>query len=160
MHAVLALLLASAAPSHVLEGLNKTVRLHDVVISRDGARVAWVEQVPTPDGPAPEQSFIEVRALKAGAQPIRVTAAKAGEVRDEGDLAFSPDGQRIAFLSDAEKEHQPQLYVEDLRTRQVLQLTHADGRLEAPRFSPDGKTLAVLFVEGGADERGPLLPAS
>ena len=160
MLAVLALLIAAAPPSAVLEGLNKTVRLHDVVISRDGARVAWVEQVPTPDGPAPEQSFIEVRALMAGAQPIRVTAAKAGEVRDEGDLAFSPDGQRIAFLSDAEKEHQPQLYVEDLRTGQVLQLTHADGHLEAPRFSPDGKTLAVLFVEGGADERGPLLPAS
>ena len=160
MHALLALLIAAAPPSAVLEQLNKTVRMHDVVISRDGARVAWVEQVPTPDGPAPEQSFIEVRELKAGAQPIRVTAAKAGESRDEGDLAFSPDGQRIAFLSDAEKAHQPQLYLADLRTGQVLQLTHADGHLEAPRFSPDGKTLAVLFVEGGVDERGPLLPAS
>ena len=109
MHVVFALLIAAAPPSAVLEALNRTVQLHEVTISRDGARVAWVEQVPTPDGPAPEQSFIEVRALKAGAQPIRVTAAKAGEVRDEGDLAFSPDGQRIAFLSDAEKEHQPQL---------------------------------------------------
>ena len=51
MLAVLALLIAAAPPSAVLDGLNKTVRLHDVVISRDGARVAWVEQAPTPDGP-------------------------------------------------------------------------------------------------------------
>jgi dipeptidyl aminopeptidase/acylaminoacyl peptidase len=34
-----------------------------------------------------------------------------------------------------------------------------DGHLEKPLFSPDGKTIAVLFVEGGADDRGPLLPA-
>jgi len=160
MHAVLALIVAAAPPSAVLEALNKTVRLHGVVISRDGARVAWVEQVPTPDGPAPEQSFIEVQELKAGAQPIRVTAVKAGEARDEGELAFSPDAQQLAFLSDAEKVHQPQLYVADLRTGQVRQLTHADGHLQTPRFSPDGKTMAVLFVEGGADERGPLLPAA
>jgi len=34
------------------------------------------------------------------------------------------------------------------------------GHLEQPRFSPDGKTISVLFIEGAADERGPLLPAS
>src|SRR4030088_3517871 len=138
MLAVLALLLAAAPPSAVLESLNKTVRLHDVIISRDGARVAWVEQVPTPDGPAPEQSFIQVRELKDGAQPVRVTAVKAGgrsagaleEARDEDQLAFSPDGQQLAFLSDAEKVHQPQLYVSDLRSGQVRQLTPADGHLE------------------------------
>src|SRR5260221_6661273 len=140
MHTLLALMIAAAPPSAVLEMLNRTVRLHDVVISRDGARVAWVEQVPTPDGPAPEQSLIEVRELKAGAQPVRVTAVKAGEARDESELAFSPDGQQLAFLSDAEKAHQPQLYLADLRTGQVRQLTHADGHLAAPRFSPDGKT--------------------
>ncbi len=113
MPVVLALLLA-ASPSAVLQSLNAAVRLHGVALSRDGARVAWVEQVPTPDGPAPEQSVIQVLERKDGAHPKHVTAVKSGDARDEGEVAFSPDGRR----------------------------------------------LAVLFIEGGADERGPLLPAS
>ncbi len=159
MPVVLALLVA-ASPSAVLQSLNAAVRLHGVALSGDGARVAWVEQVPTPDGPAPEQSVIQVLERKDGAQPRRVTAVKSGEARDEGEVAFSPDGRRLAFLSDAEKQHQPQLYVADLPSGAVQQLTHVQGHLEQPRFSPDGKQLAVLFIEGGADERGPLLPAS
>ena len=159
MHVALVLLFALAPPAQVLETLNQTVSLHGVVLSKDGARVAWVEQVSTPDGPLPEQSHIEVQELKGG-QPVRVTAGKPEAAHDENDLAFSPDGQQLAFLSDAEKAHQPQLYVADLLKGGVRQLTQVDGHLERPLFSPDGKTLAVLFVEGGADERGPLLPAA
>ncbi|MGZ6143588.1 MAG: TolB family protein, partial [Myxococcales bacterium] len=140
--------------------LNDTVHVHGAVISRDGARVAWVEQVATPDGPAWDQSLIQVQDLKPGAQALRIGAGKAGEAHDEGDLAFSPDGGRLAFLSDAEKKRQPQLYLADLRSGEVRQLTHVDGHLAAPRFSPDGKTIAVLFIEGGADLRGPVAPAA
>ena len=159
MHAALALLLALVPSATVLQSLNRIVDLHGVVLSRDGTRVAWVEQVPTPDGPAPEQSFIEVQELKGG-QPQRIGAGSAGAVHEENAPVFSPDGQLLAFLSDAQKAHQPQLYLADLRSGKVRQLTQVDGHLEQPRFSPDGKTLAVLFVEGGADERGPLLPAA
>ena len=159
MYAVLALLVAVAPPAGVLEALNKVVSLHGVVVSRDGARVAWVEQLPTPDGPAPEQSYLEWQDLKGG-RPVRITAGKPEDAHDENNLAFSPDGSQLAFLSDAQKAHQPQLYLADLRSGGVRQLTQVDGHLEKPLFSPDGKTLAVLFVEGGADERGPLLPAA
>ena len=159
MHLALALLLTVASPSSVLDTLNQAVSLHGVVLSRDGARVAWVEQLPTPDGPAPEQSYIEVQDLQGG-KPSRITAGKPGEAHDENGLAFSPDGRQLAFLSDAQKAHQPQLYLADLRAGTVRQLTRVDGHLERPLFSPDGKTVAVLFVEGGADLRGPLLPAA
>jgi dipeptidyl aminopeptidase/acylaminoacyl peptidase len=153
---LIALLLAAApAPVEVLQMLDRTVEVHGAVISRDGARVAWVEQEATPDGPDWEHSYIWVRSGQA--EPVR---AGTGKRADEGDLAFSPDGSSLAFLSDAEKPHQPQLYVEDLRSGQVRQLTHVDGHLEKPRFSPDGKTIAVLFIAGGADLRGPLLAAA
>ena len=97
MYAALALLLAAAPAASVLETLNRLVSLHGTVISRDGARVAWVEQLPTPDGPAPEQSYLEVQELKGG-PPVRITAGKPEAAHDENGLAFSPDGTRIAFI--------------------------------------------------------------
>lgn len=152
----LALVLLLAGPIEVLQMLNRTVEVHGAVISSDGARVAWVEQAATPDGPNWEESFIQVQEPR-GSTAVHVTA---GKTADEGDLAFSPDGSQLAFLSDAEKKHQPQLYVADLRSGQVRQLTHVDGHLQKPLFSPDGKSIAVLFIEGGADLRGPVLPSA
>ena len=77
MYTALALLFALVPSATVLESLNKLVEVHGVALSRDGARVAWVEQVPTADGPAPEQSIIEVQDLKGG-QPQRVGGQTAG----------------------------------------------------------------------------------
>ena len=141
-----------ASPASVLENLNRVVHLHGAVIAPDGGRVAWVEQAATPDGPAPDRSFIDV---KDGAQTFRLTPSPA----DAHDLAFSPDGRSLAYLSDIEKPHQLQLYVADLATRNVRRLTHADGRLAHPRFSPDGRNIAVLYIAGGAEMKGPLGPA-
>src|SRR5262249_54037783 len=91
--------------------------------------------------------------------PQRVTA-KEGTAHDETDPTFSPDGRRLAFLSDAEKKGQPQLYVADLGGGAVIQLTHVTGYLSKPRFSPDGKTGAAWFTEGPADAMGPLAPGT
>src|SRR4051812_42164193 len=145
----------------VLKTLQATVSFHNVTVSRDGRRAAWMEKVPTPDGPAADQSIIYVQAL-AGGRPRRITAVRRGEARDEDEPAFSPDGQSLAFLSDAAKRHQPQIYVASLETGAVRQVTRVVGHLEQPRFSPDGKTLSVLVIEGegAAEERGPLMPAS
>ena len=141
--------------------LNTEVTVHGVVLSPDGAQAAWVEQVPTADGPAPDKSIIEVLDSAAAPQtpPRRVTASTDGAPHDEGDAIFSPDGHQLAFLSDATKAHQPQLYLADLGSGQIRQLTHVTGHLAKPRFSPDGKTLAVLFIEGAVDALGPLDPA-
>jgi dipeptidyl aminopeptidase/acylaminoacyl peptidase len=159
---ILAIALLTAAPvpaGDVLRQLQSTVSFRAVTLSRDGRRVAWMEKVQTPDGPAADESLLYVQDL-GGAQPKRITASRDGKAHDEDEPAFSPDGQSLAFLSDAARPHQPQLYLADLRTGKVRQLTRVTGHLEQPRFSPDGKALSVLFIEGGADERGPLMPAS
>src|SRR5689334_23685979 len=154
-------LLAAPDPAAVLKTLQSTVELHDVAISRDGARVGWVEQVPTPDGPAPDRSVIQVVDRNApAAKPLRVTASADGQARDEHDIAFSPDGGTLAFLSDAASPRQLQLFAADLATGAVRQLTRITGHLAHPRFRPDGRAIAVLFIEGHADAEGPLKPAS
>jgi dipeptidyl aminopeptidase/acylaminoacyl peptidase len=146
--------------AQVLQALHKQVKLHDVAISPDGTHVAWVEQVVTPDGPATDRSLIEVVDRTHPERPPQHVTAKTGAPHDEGDVAFSPDGQRLAFLSDAETKGQPELYVAELGSGKVTQLTHVVGHVAQPKFSPDGKTVAVLFLEGAADALGPLGPAT
>jgi dipeptidyl aminopeptidase/acylaminoacyl peptidase len=156
--ALVALSLASPPPAEVLQALHRTVRMSDVAISRDGKRVAFLEQVPTPDGPSWDESILQVRDQDGSLK--RITAAKAGTFCDEGEADFSPDGRFLAFLSDAEKRHQPQVYLANLDTREVRQLTHANGHLAHPRFSRDGRTLAVLYMENSLDALGPLRAAA
>jgi dipeptidyl aminopeptidase/acylaminoacyl peptidase len=153
-----AALLAAPPPAEVLHTLQQTVRMSGVALSHDGKRVAWVEQVQTPDGPSWDESTLQVRDENGAVS--RITALTSGGACDEGAADFSPDGKLLAFLSDAEKRHQPQLYVADLETHKVRKLTSAHGYLAHPRFSPDGKTLAVLFMENSLDALGPLRAAA
>jgi dipeptidyl aminopeptidase/acylaminoacyl peptidase len=74
----------------------------------------------------------------------------------EGSVAWAPDSQRIAFLSDAEKAGQLQLYISDLGGP-AKKLTNVKGLLATPRWSPDGKTIAVLFTENATRAAGPLV---
>ncbi len=53
---------------------------------------------------------------------------------------WSPDGKRIAFLSD--RDGTVQVHVLRLDTRETAQLTHVDHTPVALRWSPDGETLA------------------
>jgi dipeptidyl aminopeptidase/acylaminoacyl peptidase len=153
----LLLLLAAPTPAEVLHDLQQTVQLGGVTISRDGQRAAWVEQVQTPDGPSWEESLIHVRDATG---TRRVTASKDGKPHEEGELDFSPDGSELAFISDAEEKSQTQLYVASLSTGAVRQLTHAKGHLSHPHWSPDGRTIAVFFIEGVNDVLGPLRAAA
>ena len=154
----------SAAPGQpgvesVLAELNRLVEIERVALSPDGGRVAWVEAAPTAAGPSGRLKILRLAARSGGA-PVRLTAAKDGADHEEDEPVFSPDGTRLAFLSDAEQAGQPQLYVADVASGGVRKLTQATGHLETPRWSPDGKRLAVLYLEGAADALGPLGPSA
>ena len=121
--------------------------------------LAWVEAAPTPAGPSGRLKIIRL-ADRGGGAPVRITAARDGVDHEEDQPVFSPDGKRLAFLSDAEQDGQPQLYVADVGSGAVRRLTQASGHLERPLWSPDGKRLSVLYLEGAADALGPLGPAA
>jgi len=153
----------SATPAHpsveaALAELNRVVEFKRVEISPDGQHLAWVEAASTPAGPSGRLKIIRL-ADRGGGAPVRITAGK-GPDREEDEPVFSPDGKRLAFLSDAEKDGQPQLYVADVATGAVRKLTQVIGHLERPRWSPDGKRLAILFMEGAVDALGPLGPSA
>jgi dipeptidyl aminopeptidase/acylaminoacyl peptidase len=160
----------SAPASHVRNGevartmdmLDHTHQFSEAVVSPDAARVAYVTHMDAAGG-----SEIYVRDLKsANGAPELVTAA-AGSSHTEQDVAWSPDGKRLAFLSDAEHPGQMQLCIADTAAAVAMQpgqkraaavrcVTHLKGDLSAPRWSPDATRISFLFIENAPRASGPL----
>jgi dipeptidyl aminopeptidase/acylaminoacyl peptidase len=140
----------------VLSDLADVTEFRSVAVSPDGRRVAWAKRIRDRKG-AWRLSAVEIGAMGSPAGSARrVTAAADGRAHDERDPAWSPDGKRLAFLSDAAKDGQAQLWVAPADGGPARKLTSIRGQLEDPRWSPDGKSIAVLFVEGSAQQTGAL----
>ena len=81
----------------------------------------------------------------------RLRQLTEGTFRDSS-AAFSPDGKRIAFLSN--RSGSTQIHVMWLDTREMAQLTRLDPEPTAPLWSPDGSKIA--FTVRVLDENSPL----
>jgi len=124
-------------------------------ISPNGKKVAWVETLVGKNGAPSGNTAIYIADRDGKAAPKRVTAA-AGD-HAEGSVAWSPDSKRLAFLSDALKAGQLQLYVASIAGGPAKKLTSVKGFLSTPGWSPEGETIAVLFTENATRAAGPLV---
>jgi dipeptidyl aminopeptidase/acylaminoacyl peptidase len=155
-----AVLILSAAPSRsslesVLDAIEQVHSFRGAAISPDGARVAWVKRIRSRDG-ADVLSAIDIADL-ASASPRRLTAASDARAHREHSVAWSPDGRQLAFLSDAAREKQLQIYVAPASGGPARRLTGLAGQVGHPKWSPDGRAIAFLFIEGSAQEPGVLV---
>jgi len=139
----------------VFDALHSLRTFSAAVISPDGTRVAWVENVD--ESPEMRRSIIWVAPV-AGGTPVRISAARDGKSHRERDIAWSPDGKSIAFLSDAAQEGQLEIYIAPSSGGSAREITHVSGQLEHLAWSPDGKSVAFLFIEGSTQEAGALVP--
>jgi dipeptidyl aminopeptidase/acylaminoacyl peptidase len=150
----------AAAPSRsslesVLDALEQVHSFRGAAISPDGTRVAWVKRIRSREG-AERLSAIDVGDI-ASASPRRVTAASDARAHREHSVAWSPDGKQLAFLSDAAKERQLQIYVAPASGGPARRLTGVAGQVGHPKWSPGGRAIAFLFIEGSTQEPGALV---
>jgi len=149
---------AKRAPAgdDVLRALVYVQEFAQSAISPDGKRVAWVEIQKDKDGARTGKNDIYVSEYRTNGKPVRVTGRAGSAKFEEHDLAWSPDSKHLAFLSDATKQGQLQLYVVDAAGGAARKLTDARGLLRDPKWSPDGKSVAVLYTENATRQAGPL----
>src|SRR5262249_38449735 len=105
----------SSKMDEVVRTLFSGVTFDQVAISPDARHVAWVEKVKG-------GSAIYVSDVGA-AVPRRITAGG----RAESSIAWSPDSKQMAFLSDAGKPGQQQLYAAGFPGGVPRKLTSVSG---------------------------------
>jgi dipeptidyl aminopeptidase/acylaminoacyl peptidase len=145
----------------LLDSLTAVRTFKEVAISPDGRHVAWVENLPGKGNMPSSLSAIYVADLNSSdAAPRRVSAGDGATSHAEHSLAWSPDGSRLAFLSDKEKKDQLQLYISPVDHGPSRKVTSLAGHLAGPRWSPRGEQIAILFIENATRMPGPVQAGS
>ena len=129
----------------------------EATISPDGKYLAWVESRADANGAATGKRDIFVAPVKYPEKAARLTAGSPAGHCTEGAIAWSPDSKHIAFLSDAQKADHYQLYVASVPGGTARKLTNVKGYLTGTKWSPDGKSIAMLQTEDATRASGPLV---
>ena len=101
----------SPAIEQAIHSLAAASGFTQAVVSPDGKKVAWVEELRDKNGAESGNSLI-FTTTSDGKGPARKITASSGTPRAESDITWSPDSRGFAFLSDAAKPGQLQLYLQ------------------------------------------------
>ncbi|HUN28270.1 MAG TPA: S9 family peptidase [Alphaproteobacteria bacterium] len=141
---VAAFILASTTLVHAAPSMRDVLRItgnltdySNVAISPDGTRVAWQQTTH-------HANTVWVESLRSR-HATRVSASRTASV-EAMDPVWSPDGSRLAFLSDARTKGRPSLYVADANGGSVRLVAALGGLPQRLSWSPDGKRLAFLYI--------------
>jgi len=119
---------ANTSLDNVLKTLFAAHTFQQAAISPDGNSIAWVEDVHSKNGVVSGSTVIYVKNLKSATPPRRISAGVGDSLHAESDVAWSPDSQKIAFLSDAAKKR-PASVVCNQRGRRTRENAHQRQRI-------------------------------
>jgi dipeptidyl aminopeptidase/acylaminoacyl peptidase len=118
----------------------------DLVMSPAGDRVASIESDSTANSSAHAHGRIVMRSVANGR--VVATIDPCADC-DYSGLAFAPDG-RLAFIERGKKAAQLMI----AGTGAPVRIATIDGIAQEPRFSPDGRRIALLETIGARKEAG------
>jgi dipeptidyl aminopeptidase/acylaminoacyl peptidase len=118
----------------------------DPQISPDGKKIVFVRRFADPMTDRRYSNLWIINADGTDHRPL--TTGNRGD----SSPRWSPDGTRIAFLSDADGK--PQIYIRWMDSGQTARITNLDQAPEAISWSPDGKMLSFSSLVLG---KGPHL---
>ncbi|MEX1158036.1 MAG: S9 family peptidase [Thermomicrobiales bacterium] len=120
----------------------------DVQISPDGRQIAYVTTSASKEAELPSMA-IWLADTDSGTSR-RLTTSDAAD----NTPRWSPDGTRIAFISDRKERGKAQVYVLALAGGEAVRLTDAKGPVTAIQWSPEGRRLAFTAMsEEDEDEK-------
>ncbi|HZC18530.1 MAG TPA: hypothetical protein VE225_02375, partial [Rubrobacteraceae bacterium] len=128
------------------EQLADQKRPSDVRISPDGRWVVFVVRLFAKEGEHPV-SDLWISPFSDG----ELRRFTSGDWLDEAPRP-SPDGSRLAFLSDRAERGKKGLYVVPIDGGEALRIFDEQGDASEPSWSPDGLSVAVLFREPETQE--------
>lgn len=135
--------------------------LGDVDMSPDGSAVAWQSSYNAMQGAndTRRRTALYFKGTDAPAAS-RLTAGVASKYYDEENPVWSPDGKRIAFLSDARSPHQLQVFIADAGGSEIRRVTHLSGNVESLQWLPSGNALSMLYIPDAHRSAGALAPGA
>src|SRR5665213_4114231 len=152
--AIVCLIATLPAAAQRGDGAGRARMPGGVAISPDGTTVAW--SIGTREG-----SQIHITDI-ANPDPAKekIVAPNGTTNCSNSSPMWSPDGQWLAYTSTCtgkeEKPAQPQIFLWSKASGESKQLTHVTGNFHEAAWSPDGKSIAFLFVENATRSAGAL----
>ncbi len=144
------LLLSVISPAHagnrVMEAKDiPAIRTaQDAQVSPDGRMVAFVvSEVDEKENVYQTDIWL---VNTGGGDPFRFTQAK----KNDRSPQFSPDGTKLAFIS--EREDKPQIFLADVRGGEPWKLSDLKGGVSGFAWSPDGTWIAALSSDAPSEE--------
>jgi dipeptidyl aminopeptidase/acylaminoacyl peptidase len=142
---LIASLSAIAQPAVAQRGGMRTPTPSGVALSPDGTTVAWTLR-------SREGSTLHLSSVtQPNPATEKLIAPNGATACGNSEPVWSPDGNWLAFTSTCtskeDKPGQEEIFLWSKATGDVKQLTNLTGDIQQAAWSPDGKTLAFLFVE-------------
>lgn len=146
----------SAAPLQLTDASEKNVSYTEPVFSPDGSKIVLVKVTKTeselsfkhelflmdPDG----KNMVQLSPV-----PENTGKRNLNDLLSDWDPYWSPDGKQIVFASNRGNIYaRPnQIFIINVETKELKQLTTTNGDSSGPAWSPDGKTIAFMSDRSG-----------